>query len=247
MSRWRWPVAGCRPTACSSAHRSSARVAAVSCGVVDGSALLDLDYPEDSRAEVDANVVMTGDGGLVEVQATAERTPLSRASLDELLALAADGIAHCGPRSRRRSRKARPEARPRDGQPAQARGVRRLLGGTSNWSRCRRRSCCRRRTATTFAENALGKARAAAAQTGRPAIADDSGIEAQALGGRPGVRSARYAGEDASDAQNLALLIAEVPVGSALRYVCVIASSRVGGRAHVRGALRWAHGARAAR
>ena len=67
-------------------------VAAVSCGVVDGRALLDLDYPEDSTAEVDANVVMTGDGGLVEVQATAERTPLSRASLDELLALAADGI-----------------------------------------------------------------------------------------------------------------------------------------------------------
>jgi ribonuclease PH len=67
-------------------------VAAVSCGVVDGRALLDLDYEEDSRAEVDANVVMTGDGGLVEVQATAERTPLSRAHLDELLALAATGI-----------------------------------------------------------------------------------------------------------------------------------------------------------
>ena len=68
-------------------------VAAVSCGVVGGRALLDLDYSEDSTAEVDANVVMTGDDGLVEVQATAERTPLSRASLDELLALAADGIA----------------------------------------------------------------------------------------------------------------------------------------------------------
>jgi ribonuclease PH len=70
----------------------SGSVAAVSCGVVDGRALLDLDYSEDSTAEVDANVVMTGDGGLVEVQATAERTPLSRASLDELLALAAAGI-----------------------------------------------------------------------------------------------------------------------------------------------------------
>jgi ribonuclease PH len=67
-------------------------VAAVSCGMVDGVALLDLDYGEDSTAEVDANVVMTGDGGLVEVQATAERTPLSRASLDELLALAGAGI-----------------------------------------------------------------------------------------------------------------------------------------------------------
>jgi len=67
-------------------------VAAVSCGIVDGLALLDLDYSEDSTAEVDANVVMTGDGGLVEVQATAERTPLSRAHLDDLLALAAGGI-----------------------------------------------------------------------------------------------------------------------------------------------------------
>jgi ribonuclease PH len=67
-------------------------VAAVSCGMVDGVAMLDLDYPEDSNAEVDANVVMTGDGGLVEVQATAERTPLSRASLDELLVLGQHGI-----------------------------------------------------------------------------------------------------------------------------------------------------------
>ena len=68
-------------------------VAAISVGMVDGRALCDLDYGEDSTAEVDANVVMTGDGGLVEVQATAERTPLSRASLDELLALAEGGIA----------------------------------------------------------------------------------------------------------------------------------------------------------
>jgi ribonuclease PH len=67
-------------------------LAAVSCGVVEGVPMLDLDYPEDSTAEVDANVVMTGDGGLVEVQATAERTPLSRAHLDDLLALAQTGI-----------------------------------------------------------------------------------------------------------------------------------------------------------
>jgi ribonuclease PH len=67
-------------------------VAAVSCGMVAGRALLDLDYSEDSTAEVDANVVMTGDGGLIEVQATAERTPLSRAHLDDLLALAEAGI-----------------------------------------------------------------------------------------------------------------------------------------------------------
>ncbi len=67
-------------------------VAAVSVGVVDGEALLDLDYAEDSRAETDMNVVMTGDGRLVEVQATAERDPFSRELLDSLLDLAAGGI-----------------------------------------------------------------------------------------------------------------------------------------------------------
>ena len=68
-------------------------VAAVSCGLVGGAPTLDLDYPEDSTAEVDMNVVMTGSGELVEVQATAEGVPFSRASLDELLGLAAKGIA----------------------------------------------------------------------------------------------------------------------------------------------------------
>ncbi len=77
-------------------------------------------------------------------------------------------------------------------------------------------------TGATFAENAFGKARAAAAASGRPAIADDSGIAAEALGGGPGVRSARYAGESASDAENLALLIEQVPVGSPLTYICAL-------------------------
>jgi XTP/dITP diphosphohydrolase len=75
----------------------------------------------------------------------------------------------------------------------------------------------------TFAENALGKARAAAQASGRVSIADDSGIEAAALGGAPGVRSARYAGEDASDVQNLRKLLSEAPAGSALEYVCALA------------------------
>jgi ribonuclease PH len=70
----------------------SGSVAAVSVGIVGGTPLLDLDYSEDSTAEVDMNVVITGAGELVEVQATAERTPFSRASLDELLELAAGGI-----------------------------------------------------------------------------------------------------------------------------------------------------------
>jgi XTP/dITP diphosphohydrolase len=78
-------------------------------------------------------------------------------------------------------------------------------------------------TGATYAENALIKARAAAELTGRAAIADDSGIEAAALGGRPGVHTAYYAGPDATDQENLAKFIEYVPAGSALRYVCVIA------------------------
>ena len=76
---------------------------------------------------------------------------------------------------------------------------------------------------TTFADNALGKARTAAADTGRPSIADDSGIEAAALGGAPGVRSARYAGPDATDEENLSKLVDEAPADSRLRYVCALA------------------------
>lgn len=75
----------------------------------------------------------------------------------------------------------------------------------------------------TFAENALPKARAAARATGVAAIADDSGIEAAALGGAPGIHSARYAGPGADDAANLAKLRREAPVGSALAYVCALA------------------------
>jgi ribonuclease PH len=71
-------------------------VAAVSVGIVEGEALLDLDYVEDSSAEVDVNVVMAGDGRLIEVQATAERAPLDRDQLDELLDLAAGGIEEIG-------------------------------------------------------------------------------------------------------------------------------------------------------
>jgi XTP/dITP diphosphohydrolase len=80
----------------------------------------------------------------------------------------------------------------------------------------------------TFAENALGKARAAQAATGRTAIADDSGIEAYGLDGRPGVRSARYAGEDATDEQNLSKLLEEVGAQDDRRVAYVAAIALVG-------------------
>jgi XTP/dITP diphosphohydrolase len=80
-------------------------------------------------------------------------------------------------------------------------------------------------TGETFAENAVEKARAAQAATGLPSLADDSGIEAVALGGRPGVRSARYAGENASDEENLQKLLDEVATAGGDRgvaYVCAL-------------------------
>jgi XTP/dITP diphosphohydrolase len=87
-------------------------------------------------------------------------------------------------------------------------------------------------TGETFADNALVKARTAAEATGLPAIADDSGIAAAALGGAPGVYSARYAGEEASDAANLDKLIREVAKtdDATVEYVCVVAYVEPGGR-----------------
>jgi XTP/dITP diphosphohydrolase len=88
-------------------------------------------------------------------------------------------------------------------------------------------------TGATFADNALDKARTAARATGSPAIADDSGIEAAALGGAPGVRSARFAGADASDEENLAKLLRAAPAGSALAYVCALAYVDADGGEHL--------------
>jgi XTP/dITP diphosphohydrolase len=90
-------------------------------------------------------------------------------------------------------------------------------------------------TGDTFEENARAKADAAATSTGMPAVADDSGIEAAALGGRPGVKSARYAGDGASDEENLAKLLAEVPDEGDRRvaYVCALAYSEPGAETRV--------------
>jgi XTP/dITP diphosphohydrolase len=90
-------------------------------------------------------------------------------------------------------------------------------------------------TGETFAENALTKAEVAAAATGKTAIADDSGISAAALDGGPGVYSARYAGENATDEENLAKLLDEVPDDGDRRaaYVCALAYVEPGGQTHL--------------
>ena len=90
-------------------------------------------------------------------------------------------------------------------------------------------------TGETFEDNARLKAESAARATGMPALADDSGIEAAALGGRPGVRSARFAGEDATDEENLAKLLRDVPLDGDRRvaYVCVLAFATPDGATHL--------------
>jgi XTP/dITP diphosphohydrolase len=85
----------------------------------------------------------------------------------------------------------------------------------------------------TFEEHALDKARAAARATGLPAIGDDSGVVADALRGRPGVHSARFAGPDATDQENLAKLLRLAPAGTGLAYVCALAWAEPGGTEHV--------------
>ena len=153
---------------------------------------------------------MTGDGGLVEVQATAERTPVSRASLDELLGLAEPAIAKlreaqaaaCGPSRPRRADAAPPRLVVATRNEHKLRELREILGGFE-LEPLPTEIELPPETGETFAENALIKARAARAATGAAAIADDSGIAAAALGGRPGVHSARFAGADATDEENL--------------------------------------------
>ena len=237
-------------------------VAAVSCGMIDGTALLDLDYPEDSTAEVDANVVMTGDGrsgrgaGDRRAHAALARAPRRAAGARRRRHRAAARE----PRSRR-SRRARPSAwlavpasccwRPTTSTSgASSSGCSR--GRLRRWALAmlaRRGRAAARGRGDVRRERPRQGARGGARAARRASIADDSGIAAAALGGAPGVRSARYAGEQASDGRTWTSCMREAPAGSALEYVCVIAyvDPAAGARAPLRGPLRRPPGAAAAR
>ncbi|MEY3180566.1 MAG: hypothetical protein RL614_1039, partial [Pseudomonadota bacterium] len=165
-------------------------VAAISVGIYQGVPVLDLDYAEDSDCDTDMNVVMTGRGGMIEVQGTAEGAPFSRSELEALLNLAQ--VAY-------------PEKCP-------SRMNQRLVLASNNAGKLREFSQLFKPFAIElipqgqlqitaaeepfdrFIDNALAKARHASRLSGLPAIADDSGICVDALGGAPGVRSARFAG-----------------------------------------------------
>ncbi len=209
----------------------SGSVAAISCGMVGGDALLDLDYSEDSTAEVDAerrdDRRRRPGRGAGHRRAHTALTARAWTSCSRSPPTASSSCASCssGPSPRR--------------PPPSFPGVRLLLathnahkrrefqrllaGGEVQIDMLADDFVLPPEDGETFAENALGKARAAARGSGRASIADDSGIESAALTGAPGVRSARFAGEQASDRENLDRLLRDAPAGSALRYVCVIA------------------------
>ena len=212
----------------------TAGVAAVSCGIVEGEAVLDLDYKEDSSAEVDLNVVMTSGGRLVEVQGTAEGQPFDRAQLDRLLELGAAGMQRIEAAQLaggRRPAMSRLRAVLATGNAGKAAELSRLLGADVE-----ARAIDVAEDADSYAGNALLKARAALADAGGLiGLGDDSGIEVAALGGEPGLRSARWTGPGDAD-RNAALLarIARAADRSAT-FVCVLAAALPDGREIARG------------
>ena len=186
-------------------------VAATSVGVVAGTPMLDLAYDEDSKADVDMNVVKTGDGRFIEVQGTAEGPPFERGALDALLELADAGIRQLVSLQRddpRRSSAARmTPARTRSDRswssrrpiPARSGRSSAILAGVPIEIRTLADFPAveePEETGATFAENARLKALYYADALGRPCVADDSGLEIAALDNLPGVHSARWEGED---------------------------------------------------
>ena len=221
------------------------QVSAVSCGVVGGEPLLDLCYAEDSRAQVDMNVVMDDAGRLIEVQGTGEGRSFSREELDALLALAEQGNRAL----MRAQREALGEAACRIGEREalvvatgnanKLREFREILGGRYDVVSMREAGVEDEieETGETFEENAAIKAEHVMRRTGCAAIADDSGLEVDALGGAPGVYSARYCGRHGDDEANNRLLLENlqgVPAPRTARYVAAIALARPGRETLVR-------------
>lgn len=219
------------------------QIAAVSVGIVEDELTLDLDYARDSRAQVDMNVIMArdarGEMQFVEVQGTGEGRPFAKEELDGLLALAQGGIetlmgeqrAALGERANVLFRK--PKLVLASQNAGKLRELRALFGAEYDVSFMGELGVDMEieETGTTFEENARIKAETLCARTGCAALADDSGLEVDCLGGAPGVYSARYAGKHGDDAANNALLVANVrdfPAPRTARFVSAVALARPG-------------------
>ena len=217
-------------------------VAAVSVGVVDGTPMLDLCYSEDVVAEVDMNIVMSGDGKFIEVQGTAEGRAVRPRRVGHPAGSRLGGLRGAG----------RVAARGLGGMTS------RVVLATHNAKKLAelRRIAVQAapdveilglaevapypepaETERTFAGNALLKARACVVATGLPALADDSGLEVDVLNGMPGVRSARWAGPEATDTDNNELLLRQLhdvpPPERTARFVCAMAAVFPSGIEHV--------------
>ena len=217
------------------------QLAAVSVGLVDDEALLDLCYQEDSRAQVDMNLVMTWDPAgmaLVEVQGTGEGRAFSRKELSTLLDIGESGIgvlmdaqrSALGESARVIGKK--PRLVLASGNFGKLKEMRMLLGDRFDVISMKEMGVDIdvEEDGQTFEQNALIKANALLRLTGCAAVADDSGLEVDALRGRPGVHSARYAGVHGDDEANNQLLLKELADKEDRRgrYVCVMALARPG-------------------
>lgn len=187
-----------------------AQVAAVSVGISGGEPVLDLDYPEDSHAAVDMNMVMSGDGRIVELQGTGEERPFSREELDRLMALGETGIrrlmeaqrAALGASAAIIGRK--PRLMLATGNAHKVTELKAMLGDRFDVMSMKDAGIDSEpeENGATFEENALIKARALMEIAHCACLADDSGLEVDALDGRPGVYSARFAGVHGDDKAN---------------------------------------------
>ena len=220
------------------------QVAAISAGVIDGECTLDLEYAQDSRAQVDMNIVMTrdanGEMGYVEIQGTGEHKSYSRAELDELLALGEKGVnalmraqsAALGERADVIFKK--PKLVLASNNFGKLRELRAMLGDRFDVRSMREMGVETdvEETGETFEENALIKARALMQLTGCATLADDSGLCVDALDGRPGVYSARFCGVHGDDEANNDLLLKEMDAVPDDRrnahYGCALALCRPG-------------------
>lgn len=210
-------------------------ITAISCGVIDNVCRLDLDYALDSNAQCDINVVMDGDGGIVEVQGTGEKRPVTMEELTRLLALAQRGNRRLAEAQRQAlGEKAALIGQKQvlvlaTGNAHKVDELRQMLGDLYDVRSMRDVGFDAEieENGLTFEENAVIKAEAVCRRTGYLTVADDSGLCVDALDGAPGVHSARYAGmhgDDAANNQKLVGSLADVPEEKrGARFVSVLA------------------------
>ena len=194
------------------------QVAAVSAGVVDDVPCLDLCYEEDSRAQVDMNFVMNEKGEFIELQGTGEGRAFTKEELDTLTAYGRKGIEELMAAQREALGERQAAIAPKPlllaatGNPHKLKELRKMFGDFYTVASMKDAGFFGPidENASTFAGNAAIKAEAVCEATGLPALADDSGLEVDALDGEPGVLSARYAGEHGNDEANNDLLLSRM-------------------------------------